>query len=104
MPAIVAESLQVAKQVEAEGIVLLKNEDGGAATCSRAGCQCLWKRSDRSVLWQFRFRIDQVGYHDRFYDALSAAGITYNDTLYQSYRTWYGKNGNHKEMPVASWI
>ena len=26
--AIVAESLQVAKQVEAEGIVLLKNEDG----------------------------------------------------------------------------
>ncbi len=36
-----------------------------------------------------------------FYDALSAAGITYNDTLYQSYQTWYGKNGNHKEMPVS---
>lgn len=46
--AIVAESLQVAKQVEAEGIVLLKNEDGGAATCSRAGCQCLWE-AQRSI-------------------------------------------------------
>lgn len=98
---IVADSLQVAKQVEAEGIVLLKNEEHvlplvAEQSVNIFGCAAIDSYYGSSGSGSIKSDT-MIG----FYDALSAAGIVYNETLYQSYQTWYGKNGNHKEMPVS---
>ena len=99
--AIVAESLQVAKQVEAEGIVLLKNEDGVLPLAAEQAVSVFGSAAIDPYYGSSGSGSIKSDTMIGFYDALSAAGITYNDTLYQSYRTWYGKNGNHKEMPVS---
>ena len=99
--AIVAESLQVAKQVEAEGIVLLKNEDGVLPLATEQAVNVFGSAAIDPYYGSSGSGSIKSDTMIGFYDALSAAGITYNDTLYQSYQTWYGKNGNHKEMPVS---
>lgn len=98
---IVAESLQVAKQVEAEGIVLLKNEDGVLPLATEQAVNVFGSAAIDPYYGSSGSGSIKSDTMIGFYDALSAAGITYNDTLYQSYQTWYGKNGNHKEMPVS---
>ena len=80
-----AKSVDIANQIESEGIVLLKNEDDvlplknkkvnvfGAASCSIAFAGAAGSGAVRSS--------DAVG----FYDALTNAGIEYNKDLYNTY-------------------
>ena len=80
-----AKSVEIANQIESEGIVLLKNEDDvlplknkkvnvfGAASCSIAFAGAAGSGAVRSS--------DAVG----FYDALTNAGIEYNKDLYNTY-------------------
>lgn len=85
-----AKSVEVAKKIESEGIVLLENEDDilplknkkvnvfGAASCSIAFAGAAGSGAVRSS--------DAIG----FYDALDNAGIEYNKTIYNLYAnyTW----------------
>ncbi len=80
-----AKSIEIANQIESEGIVLLKNENStlplknrkvnvfGAASCSIAFAGAAGSGAVRSS--------DAVG----FYDALENAGIEYNKELYNTY-------------------
>lgn len=106
---IVASSAQTAKQIEAEGIVLLKNEDKTLPLVKGSqvnifGCCSLdpYYGSSGSGSVKSDSMID-------FYSALKSANITYNDTLYNQYSVWYEKNKKissslhvelRSEMPV----
>lgn len=80
-----AKSKEFAKQIEAEGIVLLENEDNvlplqnkkvnvfGAGSCSLAFAGAAGSGAVRAS--------DAIG----FYDALTNAGIEYNEELYKLY-------------------
>lgn len=80
-----AKSKEIANQIEAEGIVLLENEDNvlplqnkkvnvfGAGSCSLAFAGAAGSGAVRSS--------DAIG----FYDALTNAGIEYNEELYKLY-------------------
>ena len=98
---IVTESLEVAKQIEAEGIVLLKNDENVLPLTNEQkinvfGCAAIDPYFGSTGSGSIKSDT-MIG----FYDALSGEGISFNDTLYQTYKTWYEKNGNHKEMPVS---
>ncbi len=83
-------AIEIANQIESEGIVLLKNEDNvlpletrkvnvfGAASCSIAFAGAAGSGAVRSS--------DAVG----FYDALTNAGIEYNENIYNTYATFAG--------------
>lgn len=83
-------AIEIANQIESEGIVLLKNDDDvlpletrkvnvfGAASCSIAFAGAAGSGAVRSS--------DAVG----FYDALTNAGIEYNESLYNTYATFAG--------------
>lgn len=85
-----AKSVEIAKQIESEGIVLLENEDNilplknkkvnvfGAASCSIAFAGAAGSGAVRSS--------DAIG----FYDALDNAGIEYNKELYRAYAAHTG--------------
>ncbi|MBQ3499362.1 MAG: glycoside hydrolase family 3 C-terminal domain-containing protein [Clostridia bacterium] len=85
-----AKSIEIANQIESEGIVLLKNDDGtlpletrrvnvfGAASCSIAFAGAAGSGAVRSS--------DAIG----FYDALTNAGIEYNESLYNAYAGFAG--------------
>ena len=113
-----ATAVEIANQIESEGIVLLKNEDNtlpletrkvnvfGAASCSIAFAGAAGSGAVRSS--------DAVG----FYDALTNAGIEYNTSLYNAYANFTGTRfdlgflgyvitvlkqffgGGQKEMPI----
>lgn len=112
-------AIEIANQIESEGIVLLKNEDNalplktkkvnvfGAASCSIALAGAAGSGAVRSS--------DTVG----FYDALENAGIEYNKNLYNTYANATGTRfdlgiigyvitvlkqffgGGQKEMPIS---
>lgn len=114
-----ATAVDIANQIESEGIVLLKNEDNtlpletrkvnvfGAASCSIAFAGAAGSGAVRSS--------DAVG----FYDALTNAGIEYNTSLYNTYANFTGTRfdlgflgyvitvlkqffgGGQKEMPIS---
>ncbi len=83
-------SVEIAKKIESEGIVLLENEDDilplknkkvnvfGAASCSIAFAGAAGSGAVRSS--------DAIG----FYDALDNAGIEYNKTIYNQYALYTG--------------
>ena len=83
-------AIEIANEIENEGIVLLKNEDGalplkekkvnvfGAASCSIAFAGAAGSGAVRSS--------DAIG----FYDALDNAGIEYNKDIYKAYATHTG--------------
>ena len=85
-----AKSIEIAKQIESEGIVLLENEDDilplknkkvnvfGAASCSIAFAGAAGSGAVRSS--------DAID----FYDALDNAGIEYNKDLYRAYASHAG--------------
>lgn len=89
-----AKSVELAERIEAEGIVLLKNEDNvlpletkkvnvfGAASCAIAFAGAAGSGAVRSS--------DAVG----FYDALENAGIEYNKDLYSTYARYTGTTFN----------
>ncbi|MBQ2847684.1 MAG: glycoside hydrolase family 3 C-terminal domain-containing protein [Clostridia bacterium] len=89
-----AKSVEIANQIESEGIVLLKNEDEtlplktrkvnvfGASSCSIAFAGAAGSGAVRSS--------DAVG----FYDALTNAGIEYNKELYDVYARYTGTKFN----------
>ena len=89
-----AKSVEIAERIEAEGIVLLKNEDNilpletkkvnvfGAASCAIAFAGAAGSGAVRSS--------DAVG----FYDALENAGIEYNKDLYNAYAKYTGTRFN----------
>ena len=113
-----ATAVEIANQIELEGIVLLKNEDNtlpletrkvnvfGAASCSIAFAGAAGSGAVGSS--------DAVG----FYDALTNAGIEYNTSLYNAYANFTGTRfdlgflgyvitvlkqffgGGQKEMPI----
>ena len=96
-----AKSVEIAEQIESEGIVLLKNEDDvlplktrkvnvfGAASCSIAFAGAAGSGAVRSS--------DAVG----FYDALDNAGIEYNKSLYNI----YAKNtGTKFDLGIISYV
>lgn len=98
---VVADSLEVAMQIEAEGIVLLENKEqvlplSAEQQVNVFGCAAIDPYYGSSGSGSIKSD-SMIG----FYDALNSSGIHYNETLYQSYTTWYGKNGNHREMPVS---
>lgn len=112
-------AIEIANQIESEGIVLLKNEDNalplktkkvnvfGAASCSIALAGAAGSGAVRSS--------ETVG----FYDALENAGIEYNKSLYNTYANATGTKldlglisyvitvlkqffgGGQKEMPIS---
>lgn len=112
-------AIDIANQIESEGIVLLKNEDNalplktkkvnvfGAASCSIALADAAGSGAVRSS--------ETVG----FYDALENAGIEYNKSLYNTYANATGTKldlglisyvitvlkqffgGGQKEMPIS---
>lgn len=114
-----AKSIDIAYQIESEGIVLLKNEDSvlplksnkvnvfGASSCSIAFAGAAGSGAVRSS--------DAIG----FYDALTNAGIEYNQDLYNIYANYTGTkvdlglisyvitvlkqffSGGQSEMPVS---
>lgn len=114
-----AKSVDIAYQIEEEGIVLLKNDDEtlplknkkvnvfGAASCSIAFAGAAGSGAVRSS--------DAIG----FYDALTNSGIEYNETLYNIYARYTGTKvdlgllsyvitvlkqffgGGQSEMPVS---
>ena len=115
-----AKSVDIAYQIEAEGIVLLENEDSvlplktdkvnvfGASSCSIAFAGAAGSGAVRSS--------DAIG----FYDALTNAGIEYNKDLYNIYSNFTGTKidlgilsyvitvlkqffgGGQSEMPVSN--
>lgn len=96
-----AKSVEIAKQIESEGIVLLENEDDilplknkkvnvfGAASCSIAFAGAAGSGAVRSS--------DAIG----FYDALDNAGIEYNKTLYNSYANY---TGTKYDLGILSYV
>lgn len=114
-----AKSVDIAYQIEEEGIVLLKNDDDvlplknkkvnvfGAASCAIAFAGAAGSGAVRSS--------DAIG----FYDALTNAGIEYNEDLYNVYANYTGTKydlgfvsyvitvlkqffgGGQSEMPVS---
>ena len=96
-----AKAVEIAKQIESEGIVLLQNEDDilplkskkvnvfGAASCSIAFAGAAGSGAVRSL--------DAIG----FYSALENAGIEYNETLYNLYANY---TGTKYSSPVIDFI
>ena len=96
-----AKSIEIANQIESEGIVLLKNEDNalplktkkvnvfGAASCSIAFAGAAGSGAVRSS--------DAVG----FYDALDNAGIEYNESLYNIYAN---HTGTKVDLGIISYV
>lgn len=94
-------SIEIAKEIESEGIVLLKNEDGilplenkkvnvfGAASCSIAFAGAAGSGAVRSS--------DAIG----FYDALDNAGIEYNKTIYNAYANY---TGTKYDLGILSYV
>jgi len=94
-------SVEIAKQIESEGIVLLKNEDDvlplknrkvnvfGAASCSIAFAGAAGSGAVRSS--------DAIG----FYDALDNAGIEYNKAIYNLYA---GHTGTMFDLGIISYV
>lgn len=99
---VVADSLVVAKQVEAEGIVLLKNEDEVLPLAKEKGVNVFGSTAIDPYYGSSGSGSIKSDTLIGFYDALNTAGVSYNTTLYDAYNTWYAKNGNHKEMPVEN--
>lgn len=89
-----AKSVEIAKKIESEGIVLLENEDNvlplknkkvnvfGAASCSIAFAGAAGSGAVRSS--------DAIG----FYDALENADIEYNKSIYNLYANYTGTKYN----------
>ena len=96
-----AKSIDIAYQIEEEGIVLLKNEDSvlplknkkvnvfGASSCSIAFAGAAGSGAVRSL--------DAIG----FYDALTNAGIEFNKELYNIYANFTGTKFN---LGILSYI
>lgn len=94
-------AIDIAYQIESEGIVLLKNDDSvlplknkkvnvfGAASCSIAFAGAAGSGAVRSS--------DSIG----FYDALSNAGIEYNKDIYDTYA---GYTGTKFDLGFLSYI
>jgi len=99
---VVADSLEVAKQVEAEGIVLLKNEDNVLPLAEGKGVNVFGSSAIDPYYGSSGSGSVKSDTIIGFYDALDIAGISYNTTLYENYSTWYADNGDHAEMPVAN--
>ncbi|MFA9466207.1 MAG: glycoside hydrolase family 3 N-terminal domain-containing protein [Velocimicrobium sp.] len=95
---IVAESAQTAKQIEAEGIVLLKNVDQALPLTANKkvnvfGCGTI--DPYYGSIGSGAIKSDQIR---SFYDSLTMVGMEYNQTLYDNYSKWYQnhKNDNFK--------
>ena len=99
---VVADSLAVAKQVEAEGIVLLKNEGPVLPLAAEKGINVFGSASIDPYYGSSGSGSIKSDTLIGFYDGLRLAGISYNEALYNTYQSWYGKNGKHKEMPVEN--
>lgn len=99
---VVASSLEVAKQVEAEGIVLLKNDDNVLPLLAEKGINVFGSCAIDPYYGSSGSGSVKSDTLVGFYDALNIAGISYNETLYANYSAWYEKNGNHREMPVEN--
>lgn len=96
-----AKSIDIAYQIEEEGIVLLKNDDSvlplknkkvnvfGASSCSIAFAGAAGSGAVRSL--------DAIG----FYDALTNAGIEFNKELYNIYANFTGTKFN---LGILSYI
>lgn len=96
-----AKSIEIAEQIESEGIVLLKNEDNvlplktkkvnvfGAASCAIAFAGAAGSGAVRSS--------DAVD----FYDALTNAGIEYNKDLYNTYAM---HTGTRFDLGIISYV
>ncbi|MEE1012131.1 MAG: glycoside hydrolase family 3 C-terminal domain-containing protein [Acutalibacteraceae bacterium] len=96
-----AKSVEIAKKIESEGIVLLENEDDilplknkkvnvfGAASCSIAFAGAAGSGAVRSS--------DAIG----FYDALDNAGIEYNKAIYNLYAA---HTGTMFDLGIISYI
>ncbi len=94
-------AIDIANQIESEGIVLLKNEDNalplktkkvnvfGAASCSIALAGAAGSGAVRSS--------ETVG----FYDALENAGIEYNKSLYNTYAN---ATGTRFDLGIISYV
>lgn len=99
-----ARAVEIAKQIEAEGIVLLENEDDilplknkkvnvfGAASCSIAFAGAAGSGAVRSS--------DAIG----FYDALENAGIEYNKDLYNLYANYTGTRYSSTVIDFINYI
>ena len=99
-----AKAVEIAKQIEAEGIVLLENEDDilplknkkvnvfGAASCSIAFAGAAGSGAVRSS--------DAIG----FYDALENAGIEYNKELYNLYAGYTGTKYTSVLIEIINYI
>lgn len=99
---VVADSLLVAKQIESEGVVLLKNEEEILPLASDKGVNVFGSASIDPYYGSSGSGSIKSDTLVGFYEALTHAGISYNETLYENYTTWYAKNGDHKEMPVEN--
>lgn len=99
---IAADSIEVAKQVEAEGIVLLKNDDNVLPLAADKGVNVFGTASIDPFYGSSGSGSIKSDVLIGFYDGLTTAGIEYNTTLYDNYNTWYADNGDHAEMPVAN--
>jgi len=96
-----AKSVELAERIEAEGIVLLKNEDNvlpletkkvnvfGAASCAIAFAGAAGSGAVRSS--------DAID----FYDALTNAGIEYNKDLYNTYAMY---TGTRFDLGIISYV
>lgn len=99
-----AKSVEIAKRIESEGIVLLENEDDilplkskkvnvfGAASCSIAFAGAAGSGAVRSA--------DAIG----FYDALDNAGIEYNKDLYNLYASYTGTRFSSTVFFLISYV
>lgn len=97
---IASDSIEVAKQVEAEGIVLLKNDDNVLPLAADKGVNVFGTASIDPYYGSSGSGSIKSDVLIGFYDGLNTAGIAYNTTLYDNYSTWYADNGDHAEMPV----
>lgn len=93
-PRIVADSAVIGKQIEGEGIVLLKNVDQALPLSANKkinvfGCGAIdpfyGNRGSGAI------KSDKIL---SFYDSLKMAGIQYNQNLYNNYNIWYQKHKN----------
>ncbi len=89
-------SLNIAKQIQAEGIVLLENENSlpltSDAKVSVFGCGAL----DPFLGGGGAGAVD-VADPANLYDGLTAAGIEYDQDLHDYYQTWYADNKNDNQ-------
>lgn len=100
-----AQSLQTTYNVAAEGIVLLKNDNGALPLAADENGELKVNVfGAASIDPEFAggggadITIDCLG----FYEALDQAGISYNQELYQAYADWYEKYQN--ETPYAGGV